>query len=81
MKFKWYYADNIKGTEETWEEAVDALNSHLDFDITDIHDYKAEQPSPFHRTMYFYPNSMSDEEIQNDDGAHTPQIDIITMRD
>ena len=74
MKYEWYYCDSVKGTCDTYDEAIEELNRHLDFDITDISDHKTESSWSSGEITYFYPMSMSDEEIQNDDGSYTPQI-------
>ena len=82
MKYKWYFCDAVKGIEDSYSEAKAELNKHLDFDIETEGEYKSESSGAwFHgtslgylMTTYFYPYSMDDVTIQNDDGAYTPQV-------
>ena len=81
MKYEWYFSDNIKGIVNSYSAAVEELNKHLDFDITNFSEYKTqyvmcnEMPCGLGcETAYFYPGTMPDEEIRQDNGTHTPRI-------
>ena len=74
MKYKWCFCDAVKGIEDSYSEAKAELNKHLDFDIETEGEYKSESSFGYLMTTYFYPYSMDDVTIQNDDGAYTPQV-------
>ena len=81
MKFEWRLSDDVKGVVDSYGEALEALNKHLDFDITNPSDNKTEYALCNEvacglccETAYFYPSTMPDEEIQKHDGANSPLI-------